>query len=61
VRRRSTGGKQGRKLNPELATVIRQRLAAGEAMDVLASEFAVTIMTIENIRAGKSYPDAASA
>jgi hypothetical protein len=56
VRRRSTGGKRGRKLNPELASTIRQRLASGERMDVLARAFGVSVTAIEHIRSGRSYP-----
>ena len=53
------GKRRGPKLSAELAGVIRQRLAAGEAKQALAEEYGVTVMTIENIASGRSYPEAA--
>ena len=59
LRRLGKGGKRGRKLNAEIAATIRQRLAAGESKEVLEREFGVTKVTLENIRTGRSYPEAA--
>ena len=55
------GGKRGPKLNAETAATIRRRVAAGESKEVLAQEYGVRLMTVENIVAGRSYPEDASA
>jgi Mg2+ and Co2+ transporter CorA len=55
------GGKRGRKLNAEIAAWIRQRLAAGEKKGVLAKEFGVSPLTIENIATGRTYAEVPSA
>jgi hypothetical protein len=54
-------GKRGPKLNAEIAATIRRRLAAGESKEALAKELGVRVITIEHIRDGRSYPEAASA
>jgi hypothetical protein len=55
------GGKRGPRLNAEIAATIRKRQAAGEAKEVLAKEYGVTLTTIENIAAGRTYAEADSA
>jgi hypothetical protein len=58
---RLKGAKRGRKLNAEIAASIRQRLAAGERKEVLAKELDVSVMTIANVAAGRTYAETPSA
>jgi hypothetical protein len=54
------GGKRGPKLGPEVARVMRQRLAAGETKQALAQEHGIAVASVENIASGRAYPEPAS-